>query len=391
MSALFTSVHYAETVSEQSLTDLLVKSTKSNPAALLILCADDPLLDITIIDEFLQQRLLPVFGGIFPSVLYQAEVKNTGILMAGLKHDVHLELITGLSEQACAQFHLQQTMLNSPSMMVLVDGLARNIAPYLQHLFNQVGHNTQVVGGGAGSLSFKQKPCLFSNQGISQDAMLIIGMTKPLELAIAHGWEVLAGPYLANQVDDNVIEQLNFQPALEVYQAAVEQHSGLKFNEHTFFDIAKTYPFGIERLDDDVLVRDPITTTDNNIVCVGNIPENTMLYILQGKAENLISSSVSAVQYMMDSHTASHTFHDGFLFDCISRQLFLQDKFVEELQGINQLVDGEKAIIGALVLGEIASGKSGSINFHNKTAVTALSYSQIENAGDAAISSSKIS
>ena len=391
MSALFTSVHYADTVSEQSLAELLSKSTTSNPAALFILCADDPLLDTTIIDEFLQQRLLPVFGGIFPSVLYQAEVKNTGILMVGLKHNVLLELVTGLSEQTDAQFHLQQSLLNSPSMMVLVDGLARNIDPHLQHLFNQVGHNTRVVGGGAGSLSFKQKPCLFSNQGISEDAMLIIGMTNPLELAIAHGWEVLAGPYLANQVDDNVIEQLNFQPALEVYQTAVEHHSGLKFNEHTFFDMAKTYPFGIERLDDDVLVRDPITTAHNNMVCVGKIPENTMLYILHGQADNLISASISAVQNMLAGHSETHTFYDGFLFDCISRQLFLQDRFEEELQGISKLVGGSKAIIGALVLGEIASGKSGSINFHNKTAVTAISYSQIENADPAPISSFKIS
>ena len=385
MSVLFTSFHYAETVSEQSLTELLNKATAANPASLMVLCADDVLLDTSIVEVFLQQRLLPVFGGIFPGLLYQGEVKHTGVLIAGLAQSVTIELVTDLSKQKSAQFELPNKLLTSPSMMVLVDGLARNIAPYLQHLFNQVGHNVGVVGGGAGSLSFVQKNCLFSNQGLSADAMLIIGMPNQMELAIAHGWEKLAGPYLANQVDDNVIEQLNFQPALKVYQEVVERNSGVLFSEHEFFDIAKTYPFGIERLDDDVLVRDPITCQQNNMVCVGKIPENTMLYILRGEADNLISASVSAVQHVLTLHSATHTFYDGFLFDCISRQLFLQDRFVEELQGISDVIDPNKAIIGALVLGEIASGPSGSINFHNKTAVTAVSYCQTDYTGNKTI------
>jgi hypothetical protein len=378
LNTLFTSVQYAEQVSEQSLAELLCMTMQTNPAALMVLCADNLSLELSIIERFLQQQPIPVFGGIFPGLLYAGEVKNSGVLIAGLSQNVHIELISDLSKKPTPKFEIQQNLLTSPSMMVLVDGLARNIDPHLQHLFNQVGHNMCVVGGGAGSMSFVQNPCLFSNQGVSEDAMLLVSMANKIELAIAHGWEKLAGPYLANQVDDNVIEQLNFQPALEVYQQVVEHHSGVKFNEHEFFDIAKTYPFGIERLDDDVLVRDPITTKQHKMVCVGKIPENTMLYILKGQADNLINASVAAVRHVMAEKATTHTFVDCFLFDCISRQLFLQDRFVEELQAISRSVDASRAIVGVLVLGEIASSVSGSINFHNKTAVIALSFTQTD-------------
>ena len=385
MSALFTSVQFADRVCEQSLTELLSATIQTNPAALMLLCADDVSLDLALIEAFLQSQHIPIFGGIFPGLLFAGEVKNTGVLLAGVSQNVHIELLSNLSTLSSPKFTLTPQLLSCPSMMVLVDGLARNIDPCLQHLFNQVGHSIRVVGGGAGSLSFKQKPCLFTNQGLSQDAMLLVGMSNQLELAIAHGWQKLAGPYLANQVDGNVVEQLNFQPALEVYQQVIEHHSGLKFSEHEFFAIAKTYPFGIERLDDDVLVRDPITCEQNHMVCVGKIPDNTMLYILHGEADNLISASVNAVQEVLSEYSATHTFYDGFLFDCISRQLFLEDRFVEELQGISSTVNENQAIIGVLVLGEIASGAAGSINFHNKTAVTVLSCKQSKTTGTKAI------
>jgi hypothetical protein len=127
-----------------------------------------------------------------------------------------------------------------------------------------------------------------------------------------------------------------------------------------------------------VLVRDPITCQLTSMVCVGKIPENTLVYILKGNADSLISASIEVIQTIKKELAKTHSIGDGFLFDCISRQLFLQDRFIEELNGISHIVDAENPIFGVLVLGEIASGKSGAINFHNKTAVTVLSCEQMD-------------
>jgi hypothetical protein len=342
----------------------------------MILCVDDECLDLDMLHEQCQQQELPIFGGIFPNILYQGKVRQSGLIVAGLCHAVQIETISGLSKQSHPEFEISKKFNDYPSVFVFVDGLAHNIDPHLQRLFSLFGQQKSVAGGGAGSLSFVQKPCLFCNQGVTQDAMLVVGLSNTVKVAIGHGWEKLAGPFLANQVDDNQIEQLNFQPALTVYQEIVEQHSGMQFSEHAFFDIAKTYPFGIERLDDDVLVRDPITVSENTVVCVGRIPDNTMLYILSGEAQRLITASIESVHNAAAQLPAEEIVHEGFLFDCISRQLFLQDKFVEELDGISHSVNQDTPILGVLVLGEVASGASGTINFHNKTAVTALSCSR---------------
>jgi len=241
----------------------------------------------------------------------------------------------------------------------------------LQRLFDLLGHQVKVVGGGAGFMSFKQQACLLSNQGLLVDSLLVVGMQQHWELAIGHGWEPLAGPFLASSVDDNRIIELNFQSAAQVYQETVKQHSALSFADD-FFSISKTYPFGLARLDDDMLVRDPITRDGDSLVCVGKIPEHTLLYILQGQAQGLIAASVNAVSDVLTKHQLSSEFGDALIFDCISRKLFLQEEFSAELRGISELFPTPQQSMGALVLGEIATGLSGSINFHNKTAVTAV-------------------
>ena len=94
-----------------------------------------------------------------------------------------------------------------------------------------------------------------------------------------------------------------------------------------------------------------------------------MLYILKGEDDKLISAAVAAVKNTVKQHTPS----TGLLFDCISRQLFLTDKFDQELGEMSAALGDNSVLIGALVLGEIASGLSGTIHFHNKTAVMAVS------------------
>jgi hypothetical protein len=78
------------------------------------------------------------------------------------------------------------------------------------------------------------------------------------------------------------------------------------------------------------------------------------------------------VHEVISKHQSTSEFGDALIFDCISRKLFLQEEFAAELSGICNAFPTPQLSIGALVLGEIATGLSGSINFHNKTAVTAV-------------------
>ena len=346
---------------------LLDKVLSTSPKAVLILCCDQGTEHREFFNTMLASIEVPVFGGIFPAVIFDGRVFEHGIVMIPVHVPVEIKVYHDLENAPSNQFDFSFKLPNCLSAMVLVDGLSRHIDYALNQLFQHFGQRLTIFGGGAGSLSFEQKPCLFSNQGVFADAMLVIAMQQPWELAIGHGWEILEGPFLANQVDDNRIIQLNFEPAFDVYKDVVERHDGRLFEQHDFFELAKTYPFGLERLDDDLLVRDPVKVENTSLVCVGKVPENTMLYILKGQSDDLVSAAVDAVKHTVGSHAAA----EGLLFDCISRKLFLEHQFCTELQGISQAL-GHSHLFGVLVLGEIASSLSGGIHFHNKTAVTAI-------------------
>ncbi|MGY0623079.1 MAG: FIST C-terminal domain-containing protein, partial [Paraglaciecola chathamensis] len=76
----------------------------------------------------------------------------------------------------------------------------------------------------------------------------------------------------------------------------------------------------------------------------------------------------------------THQVSDCFLFDCVSRQLFLQDEFAKELDLIDREIAQPYRTVGALVLGEIELDQSGILSLHNKTAVAALAQAQSQDA-----------
>ncbi|MCP3900644.1 MAG: histidine kinase, partial [Desulfobacteraceae bacterium] len=226
------------------------------------------------------------------------------------------------------------------------------------------------IGGGAGSLSMVSKPCLFSNDGLLMDSAILAFFELDSGIGVSHGWESISGPYRVTEADHNIIKTLDFKPAFEAYSDAILEHSGLNIAKDHFFDIAKEYPFGIAKLGAERIVRDPIKVFDNgNIMCVGEVREGSFVDILNGDAESLIAAAGHAKQLSMKAKKDT-TKNDMALFiDCISRVLFLEDKFTDE---ITEVWSEDLPLVGACTIGEIANSGNDYLEFYNKTAVVAI-------------------
>jgi hypothetical protein len=178
----------------------------------------------------------------------------------------------------------------------------------------------------------------------------------------------LAGPLVVTKAEGNVIKQLNWQEALKVYGETIAADCGQIIRTDNFFDIAKGYPFGMIREQDEDVVRDPIACNDQGeLICVGEVPSNSVLYILKGDKDLLLQASAQAHYDSLSAVGVNHL-EEGLslVMDCISRNLYLEDRFVEELASLR--LKGNAAI-GALTLGEIASYGLGALEFFNKTIV----------------------
>jgi hypothetical protein len=353
-----------------------LQKTMNDPQtlSLLVMACDGNNITPEIANPLLQQIKIPVFGGIFPSILYEKEKLDKGTIVLGLPHSLEVAPILNLSDNQ-TDFIAQIDAINgnvssAKTIFVFVDGFATRINAFISSIFTVFGLEKNYIGGGAGSLSMVSKPCLFSNKGLLKDSAVLAFYELNSGIGVSHGWESVSGPYRVTEAEHNIIKTLDWRPAFEVYHEAIADHSGLNIQKENFFDIAKAYPFGIAKLEAERIVRDPINVfDDNSIMCVGEIREGSFVDILNGNASSLISAAGNARALSAKMMPEQSTHGTTFFIDCISRVLFLEDKFIDEL---TQVWSQDFPLVGACTIGEIANSGNDFLEFYNKTSVVAM-------------------
>ena len=362
---LLTTNNYSE------IAEKISKHVKNNAA--LISIAEHTEINIEELIKELNHNNIKFMGGIFPKVIHGNTILDKGIVLNTLANVESMFVIENISSKI---FKIPQVDFRSEqdySLFTYVDGLTSNISNYLERLYESYGMQTNYFGGGAGSLSFEQKPCLFNNQGFYEDAAIACVMRMKSNIGVKHGWGKISGPYIVTSAEGNIIKEINWKNAFEVYKEAVEAHSEKKFTQENFFEIAKGYPFGIIKDDEEYIVRDPLEVDENNeLVCVGELEDNMLVDILIGDKDSLIKASQVATENCIKQ---SKNPKKAIIIDCISRILFLEDKFEAEISSITGAIHEKYpniSIGGALTLGEISSYGEGFLEFYNKTVVVGL-------------------
>ncbi|WP_448246593.1 FIST signal transduction protein [Thalassotalea agariperforans] len=349
----------------------ILAATEQGCKSLLLLACSDNNIDITACNKMLSKVNITVFGGVYPKLIFNKKVVDSGYIVIGFKQKlaVHnfLDVSSRIDTDDATEGEIEKNINHkSQAYFLFHDALSPNSESFIDSLFYCLG-NIKIIGGGAGSLDFIPKPCIFSNQGLLQDATQLVALNTPLSLGISHGWQVFDGPYLVTESSKHIVHSFNYQPAFSTYKKVIESASEHRFNDNNFFDIAKNFPLGIHGANDEIVVRDPIQVDGENLDCVGNIPINSMVYILKGDTESLIRS-VEIATLMTNTNQVTKG-KNLFVVDCISRYLYLGDSFKLELAAMidkHQLPD---RMFGVLSLGEITNSHSGAIKLLNKSTV----------------------
>lgn len=203
-----------------------------------------------------------------------------------------------------------------------------------------------------GSLS-KEIDRLFDNRGFFRRGCLFANLKKRIKIAVRHGWSETGTNFIATKTNGREIVELDWKPAFEVYKESLEK-IGEEINEENFFEVAKAYPFGISKIEEEHVIRDPLSTENGRIVCAGKVQQNSVLSLMKGDKEKLIEAARRCSEIIESDRV--------FIADCISRVLYLEKDFKKELEAIN------RECFGPLTIGEVASSES-FIEFHNKTIV----------------------
>lgn len=365
---------YIKTSNTTTLTQAAKSLEVGENESLLLMFGEKETVDFEPLQKSFSDLHISFFGGIFPGIIYRGNRFEDGCIIIKLSTLSAPILVHGLesTDFKLPSFpNIEDYADQKRTVLTLVDGLTSNIATFLSKLHDVLGNTVNFIGGGAGSLSLQQQPCVFTNEGLFQDAAVICFLDYQSKMGVRHGWQQLEGPVVATRTEKNIIHELNWQNAFELYKGVVDNDGDTPIDKDNFFDIAKAYPFGIFKEDSEDIVRDPIAVDENgSLICVGEVPENTVLYILKGHKKALISSAKTAVEDILEGDVPelAHI----FIVDCISRTLFLEEDFSEELKVVlNSFSEKQKNVnpLGILTLGEISSYGEGFLEFFNKTIV----------------------
>lgn len=348
------------------------KTTK----ALMILAADGNNFISSTLDPFLQQLPVPVFGGIFPQIIYRDRKLSTGSIVIGLETPVDLLVVDEVSSEFTEFDDLIDEGFpdigDAQTMFIFVDGFSRRAGELIESLFNIFGLELNYIGGGAGSLrsvemGLEQVECIITNQGLKKDCAILGKLQIKSGIGVQHGWDVvISGPHRVTEAVGNRVISVDWKPAFEFYKEIIQQHAGMVISPENFFEVAKSFPFGVAKLGAEYIVRDPFgVDKDNALIFNANIQQETFISILTGDNNSLIraagvASDESRVPFIDDE------FEVTFIVDCISRVLFLADTFAKEIAVVG---GGKRDILGILSIGEIANCGRDYLELYNKTCV----------------------
>jgi len=354
--------------SVDSFAKLLKQIEQKGAKSALIFSCDENDYTKNGIDEILKECSFKIFGGVFPQIIFKDKNYSKGNLALLFDEDVEILVLQNISTSAQNIKAIDEFLpKNLKTAFVFVDAFSKAISDVVEELYYTYGAECKFLGGGAGSLNFVQKEVIFSNDGFLKDSCVIAFLPFSSNIGVEHGWEAIGDFYQITKAKKNVIYGIDHRRAFDVYKEVVEAHSGKKFDEIDFFELAKGYPLGVNKLDSEMVVRDPIATEDGALICVGNVYEREYIKILHGKKENLISATKEISELVKKSCVSKD---DVTIFiDCISRVLFLEDDFDKEIRVV---YENYPNLIGALTLGEIANSSNEMLEFYNKTAVVAV-------------------
>lgn len=336
-----------------------------------ILVAAKHIEELGLLISKFNQFNIRFFGGVFPKLISGINLYDEGLLLISLplaKSKV-LQWDSMLAEDSDIEHFLPK---ENQSAILITDAAYGQNSSAIRKMFKGEAHGIQIVGGGAGLLSLEKKACIFNNTGLFKNAGILAVLDSKLQTGISHGWEPVGEPMLATHTVNNVIVELNWEKAINVYARSIEEVSGKIINASNFQEIAKSFPLGIYKAGHEYIVRDPFKLGINGeLICIAEVPENSAVHLLYGNKNSLLNAAKKAASTSVTHITPTH----GLVFDCISRMLYLDHDYPSELNTIEDTFKPfEIEINGACVIGEICQETNTQIEFFNKTVIVASLY-----------------
>jgi len=265
--------------------------------------------------------------------------------------------------------------LTAPALkgvFVLSKGLNVNGTSLIAGLNSVLPKGVVITGGLAGDGDRFQKTWVLAGSEPASDQVCAVGFYGD-SVRIGHGsrggWDLLGPERVVTAAEHNVLNELDGQPALEVYK----RYLGERASELPAAGLLFPLAIRNENESDGVTVRTILAVDEKSqsITFAGDIPSGSRVRLMRANLDRLIDGAVDAAGMVeLDKFDAAPLL--SLAISCVGRRLVLGERTEEGIEAPLGVLPPGTHQIGFYSYGEISPLTSGRCDLHNQTMTLTL-------------------
>lgn len=259
-------------------------------------------------------------------------------------------------------------------LFILSDGLAINGSDLILGLRSQLPDSVTITGGLSGDGARFQETLVIWDEIIDSGVIAAVGIYGD-RIKIGYGslggWTAFGAKRMVTKSKGNVLYELDGLSALELYKKYLGDYAPGLPATGLLFPLSLYNSTGDQSVVRTILA---VNEDEQNLIFAGDIPEGSIVQLMQANFNRLVDGAISAAQ------TSVTSLNDGcaelaILVSCVGRKLVLKQRIEEEVEGVREVMGEKTVLTGFYSYGEIApSGFGKCCELHNQTmTITTLS------------------
>lgn len=251
--------------------------------------------------------------------------------------------------------------------LTLPESLTLSNEVILEKLENALGRGIPVFGGLTAGQHPSRQTYQFCKTEVCSDSVPVLLFSGPIQFSygVANGWHPIGKAGRVTKSTDNVVYEINGQPALSFYH-------------HYLGALPPTSEYPLALLDiesDRHYMRAPSGIYDETIGSItffSSVPEQSIVQITESDRDSILEASLRSVQQALNSYPNKSP-EAALFFSCVGRRQLLGSRTKEEHSLVQQQLGEQMPSCGFYTNGEISPLQAeGASHIHNETFVTLL-------------------
>ena len=302
------------------------------------------------------------------------EVMDSSISLTALKFEstplklsvLDLDKVNGNSNEAGQVISADLRDEKLRHILVLSDGLNVNGAELVKGLNQGLPENISVTGGLAGDGADFGETFIVANGNIASNQIVALGLYgEALKIGFGShgGWDSFGVERLVTKSEENVLFELDGQPALQLYKSFLGDKADELPGSGLLFPLSMRDEDNITPVVRTILA---VNEEDQSLTFAGNIHQGAYVRLMKANVDRLISGAEKSAEIALDNIGTKSQL--AILVSCVGRRLVLKQLVEEELEVVSDVLGDKVAMTGFYSYGEIAPfDEFTACTLHNQT------------------------